>query len=191
MSEQKKMINSGELSKIIGRTARTIQLLAKDGILSCEKSRNKNQYDLYVVVQEYIDYMTKSTNEKISSGGDAKLREEVRYKRAKADMMELELMEIKGQMHRAEDVESVMTDMVLAVRSALLSLPGRLGVKLAATDSAAECSDAIKKEVYEVLEDLSKYQYDQEEYRKRARERQGWKEMIMEDDQGEQGSGAD
>lgn len=184
MPEQKKMVNSGELAKIIGRTDRTIQLLAKDGILTCEKNRNKNQYDLYVAVQEYIDYLTKTTSEKISSNGDAKLREEIRYKRAKADMMELELMEIEGQMHRAEDVKAVMTDMVLAIRSALLSLPGRLGVSLAAISSAAECSNAVKKEVCELLEDLSKYQYDREEYRKRVRERQGWKEMMMEDEQG-------
>lgn len=187
MPEQKKMVNSGELAKIIGRTDRTIQLMAKDGILSFEKIRNKNQYDLYVVVQEYIDYLTKSNNEKISSNEDAKLREEVRYKRAKADIMELELKEIEGQMHRAEDVEEMTTDLVLAVRSALLSLPGRLGVNLASVNTAAECSDVIKKEICEILEDLSKYQYDREKYRKKVRERQGWKEMMEDEQDQEQG----
>lgn len=182
MPEQKKMISSGELAKVLGKSDRTIQMLAKAGTITCEKVKNKNQYNLYTVVQEYIENLANREMAGISSLDEAKTREEVRYKRAKADMMELELQELDGQMHSAEDVEAMTTDLVLAVRSALLSLPGRLGVDIAASTSAAEVSEIIKKAVYDVLEELSRYSYDPEEYKKRARERQGWKERQLEED---------
>lgn len=181
MPEQKKMVSSGELAKILGKSDRMIQMLAKAGTITCERYKNRNQYDLYTVVQEYIEYVTNKDIPEISSIDEAKTREEVRYKRAKADMMELELKELDGQMHSAEDVESMTTDLVLAVRSALLSLPGRLGVDIADVSSAAEASELIKKAVYEVLEELSRYEYDPNEYKKRVRERQGWKEQQPDD----------
>lgn len=181
MPEEKKMVSSGELAKIIGRSSRNIQKLAETGAITCEKYKNKNQYNLYTVVKEYIDYIANRDMQKISSMDEAKTREEVRYKRAKADMMELELQELDGQMHSAEDVEAMTTDLVLAIRSALLSLPGRLGVDIAAASSAAEASELIKKAVYEVLDELSRYEYSPEEYKKRVRERQGWKEQQLDD----------
>ena len=183
MPEQKKMVSSGELAKVLGKSDRTIQMLAKAGTITCEKVKNKNQYDLYTVVQEYIESLTYRDVPEVSSLEEAKTREEVRYKRAKADMMELELKELEGQMHSAEDVEAMTTDLVLAVRSALLSLPGRLGADVAEVETATEASEIIKKSVCEVLEELAKYQYDPEEYKKRVRERQGWKEQQLEDDE--------
>lgn len=183
MPEQKKMVSSGELAKVLGKSERTVQILAKAGTITCEKIKNKNQYNLYTVVQEYIESIANRDVPGASSLDEAKVREEIRYKRAKADMMELELKELDGQMHSAEDVEAMTTDLVLAVRSALLSLPGRLGVDIAAAGTAAEVSELIKKSVYEVLEELSKYEYNPEEYKKRVRERQGWKEQQLEDDE--------
>ena len=182
MPEQKKMVSSGELAKILHKSDRTIQILAKDDIITCNKIKNKNQYDLYVVVDQYIEHIANRDYVGTSSLEEAKTQEEIRYKRAKADMMELELKELDGQMHSAEDVESMTTDLVLAVRSALLSLPGRLGVDVATLSSAAECSEVIKKEICDILEDLSKYEYDPEAYRNRVRERQGWKEQQLDDE---------
>ena len=181
MPEIQKMISSGELGKIIGKTARTVQTLAENGTLTCVKEKNKNKYNLYTVVQEYIDYMTKKNMPKDSSLEDEKTFEEIRFKRAKADRMELELNELEGRMHSAEDVENMTTDLILCIRSSLLSLPGRLGVDVADVDNAAECSEIIKSAVCDILEDLSHYEYNPEEYRKRVRERQGFEAELDEE----------
>lgn len=182
MPEIQKMISSGELGKIIGKTARTVQTLAENGTLTCVKEKNKNKYNLYTVVQEYIDYMTKRNMPKGSSLEDEKTYEDIRFKRAKADRMELELNELEGRMHSAEDVENMTTDLILCIRSSLLSLPGRLGVDVADVDNAAECSEIIKSAVCDILEDLSNYEYNPEEYRKRVRERQGFEAELDEED---------
>ena len=102
------------------------------------------------------------------------MQEDIRFKKAKADMMELNLEELEGRLHNAEDVESMTTDMILTVRSALLAMPGKLGVEVAEISDKMECSEVIKKCVYDILEDLSRYEYNPEEYKKRVRERQGW-----------------
>lgn len=182
MPEIQKMISSGELGKIIGKTARTVQTLAENGTLTCVKEKNKNKYNLYTVVQEYIEYLTKRNMPKGSSLEDEKTYEDIRFKRAKADRMELELNELEGRMHSAEDVENMTTDLILCIRSSLLSLPGRLGVDVAGVDNAAECSEIIKTAVCDILEDLSHYEYNPEEYRKRVRERQGFEAELDEED---------
>ncbi|MBQ2361997.1 MAG: hypothetical protein II287_00115, partial [Bacteroidaceae bacterium] len=45
--------------------------------------------------------------------------------------------ELEGKMHRSEDVEAVMTDLVYTIRSMLMALPGRLAVDVVSTKTAA------------------------------------------------------
>lgn len=85
-------------------------------------------------------------------------------------------------MHSAEDVEEMTTDLVMTVRSYLLALPGKLAIELVPMVKEIEIADAIKREVYDILEDLSQYEYNPEEYRKRVRERQGWIEKQEEEE---------
>ena len=112
-----------------------------------------------------------------------KLDAEARIKKAKAEVAELELKELRGKLHRAEDVEAIVTDSVLLIRSMLLALPGKLAVDLASMEDAAEVADRIKKEVYDVLNRMSEYEYDAEAYAERVKEREGWNERH--DDSGE------
>lgn len=170
----KKMVSSQEVADIIGKDPRTVQLLTKNGTLTCEKKGNRNLYNLYTVIREYCEYLAKLGKKDFSSMEEAKLAEDVRIKRAKAEMAELELEELRGCLHAAEDVESMTSDLVLVIRSSFMALPGRVAVELAEIEDATELSERLKEEVCSILEDLSNYQYDPEEYRKRARTRKGW-----------------
>lgn len=170
----KEMLSSEEVAQIIGKDKRTVQNLAKQGILTCEKLGRKNLYDLHVVIKEYCEYLAKSAKRKFSSMEDEKTAEDIRIKRAKADMSELELKELKGALHAAEDVEEMTTDLVMVIRSSFLALPGRVASELAELENANDVSEKLKDEIYDILKDLSNYQYDPEEYRKRVRERRGW-----------------
>lgn len=180
--EDVKLVSSKELSLIIGVTERTVQTLAKNGFITCQKEGSKNRYDLYQVVQEYLAYCAKKEDKVFSSLEEAKMNEEVRLKRAKADAAELELKELKGSLHSADDVEKITTDLVLFVRSGLLSLPGMLAMDVVEAKDASEASEIIKKAVCNILEELAGYEYDPEEYRRRVRERQGWMNDREEED---------
>ena len=66
------------------------------------------------------------------------------------------------------------TVLVMVNRSSFLALPGRVSTELDKVEEPVELSEKLKKEIYSILEDLSNYEYDPEEYRKRDRERRGW-----------------
>lgn len=184
MEEEKKvkMLSSQEVADIIDKDARTVQNLAKQGVLTCEKLGNKNRYNLYTVIREYCDYLTKSPKRKFSSMEEEKMAEDVRIKRAKADIAELELQELKGMLHSAEDVEDMTTDLVLVIRSSFLALPGKVSSELGEIENASEISERLKTEIFDILKDLANYQYNPEEYRKRVRERRGWHEDEQEEE---------
>lgn len=176
--QQDQMVNSAEIAKLIGKSSRTVQLLTSDGILPTVEVKNGKRtvrkYDKYKTVQAYIEHVSKKAEEKGGSKEDEKLQVEIDTKKAKLKMTMLQLEELEGRMHSAEDVENMTTDLVLCVRSNLLAMPGQLAVDLSNMSDASEISERIQKDVYDVLDDLSNYKYNPEEYRKRVRERQGW-----------------
>jgi hypothetical protein len=85
-------------------------------------------------------------------------------------------------MHRSDDVVEVMNALVYAVRSNVLSLPGRLAMDVVKAASANEASAIIRRECNNILEDLSNYKYNPDEFRRKVRERQGKKDDEDETD---------
>lgn len=174
------------IAKIFGVSTRRVEQLKTEGIIKGQGKPTK--YDLLPTIQDYIKYLSDKANgrekkEKDSANESMKLDAEARIKKAKAEVAELELKELRGKLHRAEDVEAIVTDSVLLIRSMLLALPGKLAVDLASMEDAAEVADRIKKEVYDVLNRMSEYEYDAEAYAERVKEREGWNERH--DDSGE------
>ena len=165
------------IAKIFGVSTRRVEQLKTEGVIRGQGKPTK--YDLLPTIQAYIKYLSDKANGREKKETDAqleteKLEAEKRIKMAKAEMAELELKEMKGELHRASDVEEITTDHVLFVRSMLMALPGKLAVDVAAINSAPECADRIKQEVYAILNSLANWQYDPDDYKKRMSERQGW-----------------
>lgn len=192
----KNLVKVEIIAKVFQVTVRRVQQLTQEGIIQTveimEGNRKLRRYDLMPTVMQYIKYLSDKANgrEKKSSTSDKeeeKLQAEVDLKKAKASIAQLQLEELEGRMHSAEDVEAMTTDLCLAVRSSLLSMPGRLAVDVAeAQSNAAEVSGIIKKAVDEILEDLTRYEYNPDEYRRRVRERQGWLEKIEQENDEEE-----
>lgn len=173
------------IAKIFGVSTRRVEQLKTEGVIKGQGKPTK--YGLLPTIQAYIRYLSDKANgrEKKQTTAEleeAKLRAEVDIKEAKAKAAQMELKELQGKMHRAEDVEAIMTDHVLFLRSMLMAMPGKLAVDLAGTHTAPEQADRVKREVYYLLERLSEYRYDPEEYKARVRERQGWSERHGDDD---------
>lgn len=180
-----KMVNSTIIAQLFGVTARRVQQLTQEGIVQASKVKGANRYDLLPTIQRYIKYLTEKANgreqKKDSETESRKLDAEADLKRSKADIAALQLKELEGKMHRSEDVEAVMTDLVYVIRGMLMALPGRLAVDVSTTDTAAEASEVIRAEIYKVLEELAGYKYDPEIYARRVRDRQGWGELIVDE----------
>ena len=183
------------IAKLFQVTVRRIQQLTQEGVLQTvevtENNRKLRRYDLMPTIQAYIKYLSdkaygREQKESVSNKEEEKLQAEVDIKKAKAKIAQLELDELEGRMHSAEDVEAMTTDLCLAVRSALLSMPGQLAVDVAEVNNAAEISEIIKSTVNDILDELSRYEYNPDEYRRKVRERQGWLESRSEDDDDEE-----
>lgn len=174
------LVTKKDLCKLFGLSSRRIEQLAQDGIIN--GTGNPAKYNLVEAVQGYAESLKASARKRSATKDNPelekdKLEGEARIKQAKAEMAELELKELQGELHRAEDVEAITTDHVLYFRSMLMALPGKLAVDLAGTHTAAEQSARVKQEINFVLDQLADYKYDPEEYAKRVRDRQGWKDL--------------
>ena len=77
-------------------------------------------------------------------------------------------------MHRAEDVEMLVNDLVFTIRSDLEALPGRVAVDAFATESPEELSNVIRREVRKILRELAGHRYDPAKYEELVRERREW-----------------
>lgn len=182
------------IAKLFQVTVRRIQQLTQEGIIETveikQGKRTLRRYDLIPTVQAYIKYLGDKAYGREQKGStdkeEEKLQAEIDMKKAKARIAELELDELEGRMHSADDVEAMTTDLCLAVRSALLSMPGQLAVDVAESTDAAEISEIIKAAVNDILDELSRYEYDPGEYRRRVRERQGWLENHSADEDDEE-----
>lgn len=184
MAEAQNLQSSQVIAKIFGVSTRRVEQLKTEGIIKGQGKPTK--YDLLPTIQAYIKYLSDKANGREKKQTDAqleteKLEAEGRIKKAKAEMAELELKELKGELHRASDVEAITTDHVLFLRSMLVALPGKLAVDLAEISTAPEAAERVKQEVYGILERLAEYKYDPDEYKNRVMERQGWNERRGED----------
>lgn len=172
-------VSTTELAMVIGVTARRVQQMTQDGTL---QTIRRGHFLLADNVQRYISFITGSQ----MSDEDRKLEKarkaaEVKIKMAKADIAKLEADELKGNMHRSEDVAALTEDMVMTIRSMMNALPGRLSVMCAKAETAEECSVIIRDGVYAIMAELTKYAYDPAKYEKLVRERRDWAENARQE----------
>jgi len=179
--DEEDVVSTKTFAQTIGVTVRRVQQMIQDGTV---KTSGKGRIPLFDNVQRYVSFMTGNMmteeEKKIEKG---RRSAETKYKMAKADKAMLELNELKGKMHRSEDVEALTQDMCDTIRNTLLALPGRLATDVAVCDSPEECSAIIKDAVYELLTELSQYQYDPAKYEERVREREKMDEKPEDDDE--------
>lgn len=166
------------LADLFSISVRQAQRLTLDGTITPVSDQRPYRYD-ETAIREYIAFLTNQLKERGSSEDMEdleykKLAAEVAIKEAKAETAELELAELQGKMHRAEDVEEIFTDHVLFMRSMLMAVPGKLAVDLSGTHTAPEQAERVKQEIYFILNELADHKYDPDEYKKRVMERKGW-----------------
>ena len=126
-------VSTTELACVLGITGRRIRQMAEDGQL---QKVSKGRFLLADSVQRYVKFLSDGPMDE----EDKKLEKtrrmaETTMKASKATIAKLEAEELKGTMHRAEDVAALTEDLVYTIRGALNALPGRLAVDVAAVST--------------------------------------------------------
>ncbi|MBR3965447.1 MAG: protoporphyrinogen oxidase [Clostridia bacterium] len=178
-------VKTADICAMTGKSNQWIGQLTSQGTLNKTKTKHGSLYELAPNIKAYCDMLENRAEERCDDPDIQELelekrRAEVKAKKAKATMLDYELKELKGKMHRSEDVASMTADLLYSVRNSLIALPGRLAMDLSSLTEPAEISARIQKEVYLIMEELSSYKYDPEKYKERVMERSGH-ELSMED----------
>ncbi len=172
-------VSTKEMAILLGLTVRRIQQLIQDGTF---KTQTKGRLLLIDCVRSYFELVSTSQKTDEEKKLDkAKIAAEVKLKAAKATMAHLQAEELKGKMHRSEDVQAFTQSLVDTIKQGLLSLPGRMAVELSLCETAEECSVIIKDTVKDLLLELSEFEYDPEKYEAMVRERENLSEKTEDD----------
>lgn len=187
-TDKENKVTTSIVAKFLNLSDERVRQIADEGYLASEKHGRLIKFDLIPTVNTYIEYWKNRAKEADLNIDDEqrKLKADADWKEAKAEIEEMKRDELKGSLHSSTDVETVTTDLVMTIRSALLSLPGQLAVDVADAQTAAECSGIIKTAVNDILNLLSKYQYDNDEYKKLVRERTQWMNAEEKDSKDEE-----
>lgn len=172
------MQGAAVVAKIFGVSTRRVEQLKAEGIIKGEG--RPTRYDLLPTIMAYIKYLSdkahgREKKESLEQKNEKKLDAEIKFKQAKADKAKLELDELKGTLHRAEDIERLTNELVFSVRSILLALPGRVAMDLASINTAPEVSEYMAKHCASLLDELATHEYDPDKYAELVREREGWR----------------
>ena len=175
--KETKLFDTKYVANLFKRDISSIQKLAKQNILPyVEKTKEGYQFDLPKTMLAYIHYLqglvgnrSKSTEEQEKQ----RLEAEIRLKEAKAEIAQLDLKELRAEMLRAEDVQAFIEDLGATTKSLLMGLPSRLAMDLPNESAATERSAIIEEAVFEVLEQLSEYEFSVDYYKERIAERHG------------------
>lgn len=164
------------VAKFLNLSDERVRQLTKEGYLVGEKVKGKMQYDLIPTVNTYLEYWKNKANKVDLNMNDEqrKLKADADWKEAKADIEAMKRDELKGSLHSSDDVSKITSDMVMAVRAAILALPGMCAVDCANAETASEVSGIIKNAVNDILNGLTEYEYNPEKYKELVRERESW-----------------
>src|SRR5690554_162475 len=146
------MASTSAIAKLFGMTERNVRYLAEQGII--EKAK-RGKYPLSVTIQRYIKYLRSKAFEKEVEFGEYD-RERTLHEKAKRQKAELQLERMRNRLHWSEDVELVITEMLVRFRNRILGIPTAIAPKLY-RKSVPKIAEALKTELYSALNELSEY----------------------------------
>ena len=110
-------VSAAVLGGIFGVTDRRIRQMAEEGIII---RAAKGRYNLVGSLKNYILALKLAAEGTTIGGPDGEIdieEEKALHERVKRHISELKLQTMKGELHKAEDVERVMSDMLAAFKT--------------------------------------------------------------------------
>ena len=182
---------TADICDMIGKSNQWVGQLTSQGTFFKTKTAHGSLYDIGECIRSYIKFLEEKADRKDDTKDVAlkKERAEAKYKESKATIAEIQAKELIGEMHRSEDVAAMTTDLIYAIRGALLALPGRVASEVITAKNAVEAAEMIRAELYKIMEDLSEYEYDSDKYIERARERLNMETASSRDEEDDEEDG--
>jgi phage terminase Nu1 subunit (DNA packaging protein) len=158
MARSELTADTTQLAKFLDVTPRWVRKLKDDGILMLARDADgqelKGRYELLPNNIAYIRYLRRKARlDDTSESEYIQLRNQ--RMAADAERAELELKLYKGELHRSEDIQFVVANMVTAAKSRLLAIPSRVTRLILGLTDFHKVSDLIRDEIETALRELS------------------------------------
>lgn len=150
-------VSAAVLGDTFGVSDRRIRQMAEEGIISRVA---KGRYNYKESVKNYILSLKLAVDASTSENPDGELdfnEEKALHERVKRHIAELKYQTMKGELHKAEDVQKVMVDMLTAFKTRILNIPAKVSPILANRSEIGYIKDVLTKEVLEALNELKDY----------------------------------
>lgn len=146
-----KLYSAKVIADLLDLTEKRVRQLRDEGII---KESGRNFYELKSTVQAYIGYL-RGLN---SGSGKADYNaEKALLIKAKRQNEELDLQVKSNELHSADVVEQVVSDMLIRFKSRMMSIPSKLAPKLMTMSDPTEINELIRDSIYEALFELSDF----------------------------------
>jgi phage terminase Nu1 subunit (DNA packaging protein) len=162
---------TSQIARLLCRDERTIQRLTVQGVLSkardADGTPKRRTYEVIPTVQSFIRCLDDQLG--LAALNDSDFRaERTGLVRAQRQRAELENQLFKGQLHRADDVEAIMNDILSGIKMRLLAIPSRIARVLVGQTAIARIIDIITSAIELALGDLLTYRAEDFYARNRA-----------------------
>src|SRR6266481_1172122 len=148
------------IARFLLLTPRRVRQLTAEGVFTRARDPEtgeflRGRYSLVETTHAYIKFLREG---KLDDPDESNyIRSRSRRMHAIAEEAELRLKVIKGKLHRAEDVEFLMTQRDTAIKAQFLAIPSRTARFLVGKTDYQEIYNLLMAEVLAVLENLSGY----------------------------------
>jgi hypothetical protein len=149
-----KLYDTKAVARFLNLTERRVRQLKDKGIIR-EYGGMPGLYDLTRTTHSYIDFLRKRNPE--SEENIDYNTERAKLIMAKRKNEEFDLGVKEGNLHTSEDIETVMTNMLINFKSRLMAIPSKLSPVLSKKTDKAEIHRILKDSVDEALSELADF----------------------------------
>lgn len=135
------------MAACLGLSRTRIIQLVKEGILAKDDAGKYNIFD------NFSRYISFKSNEKGEFSYDS---EKALHEKAKRELTEIKLAELKGEMHKTEHIKIMVGGMVVVLKRRMLAIPYKLSPRLEG-QTADEINDMLTKEIHGALTEVSSF----------------------------------
>lgn len=148
-----KLYDTKQVARFLDITERRVRQLRDEGIIS---ELRPGLYDLIDANHRYINYL-RNRNPDSEEHIDYNT-ERAKLVKAKRENEEYDLRLKRRELHTSEEIERVMTTMLINFKSRLSAIPSKLAPILSKKKDTAEIASLIKQQVDEALIELSDFE---------------------------------
>jgi phage terminase Nu1 subunit (DNA packaging protein) len=153
-------VDTTQLAKLLNMTPRHVRRLKAEGVFENARDEYGNEimgrYEMVKNVHAYIAYLKRAARLDDNSE-TTRQAYNVRRAGAEAELAEIRVKQVKGELHRQDDIEFHQTNMITHFKSQMQAIPSRVTRLVVGQTDYQTIYELLSNEIDTVLLNLSKY----------------------------------